>query len=120
ASVGRTILAGYHWFTDWGRDTMISLPGLCLCTRRFNDARAILATFARFVDHGMLPNRFPDAGETPDYNTADATLWYFEALAQYERSSGDQQRPQGPRGIDDAAPLPGPVDGFVKPKHVSH
>lgn len=89
-SEGRTILAGYHWFTDWGRDTMIALPGLCLCTRRFDEARAILATFARFVDRGMLPNRFPDAGETPDYNTADATLWYFEALARYERASGDR------------------------------
>jgi len=87
---GRTILAGYHWFTDWGRDTMIALPGLCLCTQRFKEARDILATFARFADRGMLPNRFPDAGETPDYNTADATLWYFETLARYERTSGDR------------------------------
>jgi predicted glycogen debranching enzyme len=76
----RTIIAGYHWFSDWGRDTMIALPGLTLATRRFDDARSILLEFSRHVDCGMLPNRFPDAGETPEYNTVDATLWYFEAV----------------------------------------
>lgn len=80
---GRTVIAGYHWFSDWGRDTMISLPGLTLATGRGDDARKILRTFARYVDQGMLPNRFPDAGETPEYNTVDATLWYFKAIRSY-------------------------------------
>src|SRR6266516_4320734 len=76
----KTIIAGYPWFTDWGRDTMIALPGLTLATGRFDIARSILREFAKHVDRGMLPNRFPDAGETPEYNTIDATLWYFEAV----------------------------------------
>jgi len=76
----KTIIAGYHWFSDWGRDTMIALPGLTLATRRFDVAKRILSEFARHVDQGMLPNRFPDAGETPEYNTVDATLWFFEAV----------------------------------------
>lgn len=76
----KTVIAGYHWFSDWGRDTMIALPGLTLVTGRFDVARSILKEFARHVDRGMLPNRFPDAGETPEYNTVDATLWYFEAI----------------------------------------
>ena len=77
---GSTIIAGYPWFSDWGRDTMIALPGLALSTGRYDDARGILLAFAAAVDRGMLPNRFPDAGETPEYNTVDATLWYFEAI----------------------------------------
>jgi predicted glycogen debranching enzyme len=82
---GTSIIAGYHWFGDWGRDTMISLPGLALATGRPELARSILLTFSRFVDKGMLPNRFPDAGEQPEYNTVDATLWYVEAVrACYE------------------------------------
>ncbi|MGA7934936.1 MAG: amylo-alpha-1,6-glucosidase [Kovacikia sp.] len=80
---GKTIIAGYPWFGDWGRDTMISLPGLTLATGRPEVARSILRTFARYVDQGMLPNRFPDAGEVPEYNTVDATLWYFEAVWAY-------------------------------------
>ncbi|HEY7125255.1 MAG TPA: amylo-alpha-1,6-glucosidase [Ktedonobacterales bacterium] len=87
-----SIIAGYHWFTDWSRDTMISLPGLTLATGRFEEARALLETFARYLNRGMLPNRFPDSGEDltdADYNTADATLWYFHALDQYLRVSGD-------------------------------
>jgi predicted glycogen debranching enzyme len=88
---GRTIIAGYHWFGDWGRDTMISLPGLTLTTGRHNTAREILRTFAKFVDQGMLPNRFPDAGEVPEYNTADATLWYFEAIRVYVEHTGDTE-----------------------------
>jgi predicted glycogen debranching enzyme len=76
----KTIIAGYHWFSDWGRDTMIALSGLTLVTKRFDVARSILKEFARHVDQGMLPNRFPDAGETPEYNTVDATLWFFEAV----------------------------------------
>jgi predicted glycogen debranching enzyme len=86
---GLTVMAGYHWFGDWGRDTMIALPGLTLATGRPAAARSILTTFARFVDRGMLPNRFPDAGETPEYNTVDATLWYFEAIRAYHRATGD-------------------------------
>ena len=76
----QTIIAGYHWFADWGRDTMIALPGLTLATGRYEIAKSILVEFARHVDQGMLPNRFPDAGETPEYNTVDATLWFFEAV----------------------------------------
>src|SRR5215472_6915887 len=76
----RTVVAGYHWFSDWGRDTMIALPGLTLTTGQPETAKSILREFSRHVDRGMLPNRFPDAGETPEYNTVDATLWFFEAV----------------------------------------
>lgn len=86
---GMSVIAGYHWFGDWGRDTMISLPGLLLSTGRAEAARRILTTFARFVDQGMLPNRFPDAGEAPEYNTVDATLWYFEAIRAYHAATTD-------------------------------
>lgn len=86
---GHSVIAGYPWFGDWGRDTMIALPGLTLATGRPQLAASILRTFAGFVDQGMLPNRFPDAGETPEYNTADATLWYFEAIRAYHAATGD-------------------------------
>ncbi|WP_353069162.1 amylo-alpha-1,6-glucosidase [Tunturibacter empetritectus] len=76
-------IAGYHWFGDWGRDTMISLPGLMLATGKHELAREILLHYVQFIDGGMLPNRFPDAGEQPEYNTVDATLWFFEAIRQY-------------------------------------
>jgi predicted glycogen debranching enzyme len=89
ASGGRTVIAGYPWFADWGRDTMISLPGLTLSTGRSEVAAQILRTFARFVDGGMLPNRFPDSAEHPEYNTADATLWYFVALQEYLAATAD-------------------------------
>src|ERR1035438_1377601 len=79
----KTVIAGYHWFSDWGRDTMIALPGLALTTGRYDVARSILRTFARHVDRGMLPNRFPDADETPEYNTVDATLWFIDAVRSY-------------------------------------
>lgn len=85
----KTVIAGYHWFSDWGRDTMIALPGLTLPTGRHDVARSILRTFAKHVDQGMLPNRFPDAGETPEYNTVDATLWFFEAARAYLAYTGD-------------------------------
>jgi predicted glycogen debranching enzyme len=78
-----TIIAGYPWFTDWGRDTMIAFTGLVLVPRRFDEARKILLAFSRYSDRGMLPNRFPDAGEVPEYNTVDATLWYFQAIFAY-------------------------------------
>src|SRR5438094_749965 len=86
---GMSVIAGYHWFGDWGRDTMISLPGLVLTTGRPAVARRILTTFARFVDRGMLPNRFPDAGDAPEYNTVDATPWYIEAIRAYHAATGD-------------------------------
>jgi predicted glycogen debranching enzyme len=85
----KTVIAGYHWFSDWGRDTMIALPGLTLPTGKPEVARSILRTFAQHVDQGMLPNRFPDAGEIPEYNTVDATLWFFEAARAYLAYTGD-------------------------------
>jgi predicted glycogen debranching enzyme len=86
---GKTIIAGHHWFGDWGRDTMIALAGLTLATGRPEVAKQILLAFSRFVDRGMLPNRFPDAGGSPEYNTIDATLWYFEAIRQYFAATND-------------------------------
>jgi predicted glycogen debranching enzyme len=86
---GKTIIAGYPWFSDWGRDTMISLPGLTLATGRSDIARSILRTFSKYIDRGMLPNRFPDVGEEPEYNTVDATLWYFEAIRAYYSATED-------------------------------
>ena len=85
----KTIIAGYHWFSDWGRDTMIALPGLTLTTGKHDVARSILRTFAKHVDQGMVPNRFPDAGETPEYNSVDATFWFFEASRSYLAYTGD-------------------------------
>ena len=84
-----TVIAGYPWFTDWGRDTMIALPGLTLATGKFEVARDILLAFAECLDQGMLPNVFPDAGGTPEYNTVDATLWFFEAIRQYLDRTND-------------------------------
>jgi predicted glycogen debranching enzyme len=86
---GRSIIAGYHWFGDWGRDTMIALPGLTLTTGRSEVARQILIAFSRYVDGGMLPNNFPDAGGKPEYNTVDAALWYFESVRQYFDATQD-------------------------------
>ena len=86
---GRSIIAGYHWFGDWGRDTMIALPGLTLATGRAGVARQILLAFSRYVDKGMLPNNFPDAGGKPEYNTVDAALWYFESIRQYFEATQD-------------------------------
>jgi predicted glycogen debranching enzyme len=86
---GRSIIAGYHWFGDWGRDTMIALPGLTLATGRADVAKRILLAFSRYVDGGMLPNNFPDAGGKPEYNTVDAALWYFEAIRQYFAETQD-------------------------------
>jgi len=80
---GRTIVAGYPWFTDWGRDTFIALRGLCLAAGRFDDARTILLEWAGAVSDGMLPNRFPDRGETPEYNAVDASLWYVVAVHEF-------------------------------------
>ncbi len=86
----KTVIAGYHWFEDWGRDSLISLPGLTLVTGRFKDAREILLTFKSYYHKGIIPNRFPDrAGEKPIYNTVDATLWFFNAILQYLKYTGD-------------------------------
>jgi predicted glycogen debranching enzyme len=87
---GRSIIAGYHWFADWGRDTMIALAGLTLTTGRADIARQILLAFARYVDGGMLPNNFPDSSGGPEYNTADASLWFFEAVRQYFAATDDR------------------------------
>ena len=86
---GSTVIAGYHWFGDWGRDTMIALPGLTLSTGRPEIARTILQTFAQFVDAGMLPNRFPDDGEAPEYNTVDAALWFIDTVRGYHAATHD-------------------------------
>ncbi|MBM3277107.1 MAG: glycogen debranching enzyme family protein [Candidatus Handelsmanbacteria bacterium] len=85
-----TLVAGYHWFTDWGRDSMISLPGICLVTGRHAEARSILLAFSEHLSQGMIPNRFPDAGEEPEYNTVDATLWFFVAVYKYLHYTGDR------------------------------
>ncbi len=85
----KTIIAGYPWFTDWGRDSMISLPGLLLSTGRYSEARGLLRAFASFTHQGLIPNRFPDSGEAPEYNTVDATLWMFHAIDRYLEATGD-------------------------------
>lgn len=85
----KTVIAGYPWFTDWGRDTFICLPGLCLVTGRYAEARQIIAAFAAYISEGMIPNRFPDAGEVPEYNTIDASLWFVRAVGRYLAYTGD-------------------------------
>jgi predicted glycogen debranching enzyme len=91
ATAASSIIAGYPWFTDWGRDTMISLPGLATALRRYDLASDILRTYARFMDRGMLPNTFPESGEAPEYNTADAALWMFLALDDYLQAKLDPE-----------------------------
>ena len=86
---GKTVIAGYPWFSDWGRDTMIALNGLTLATNRTEIAQKILLEFSNHLSMGMLPNRFPDAGDEAEYNTVDATLWYFEAIRAYAEKTGD-------------------------------
>jgi len=86
----QTVIAGYPWFTDWGRDTFISLPGLCLVTGRLDVAWQVIASFAAHVSEGMVPNRFPDAGEQPEYNTIDASLWFIHAIDRYLAASEDE------------------------------
>lgn len=87
----KTILAGYPWFADWGRDTMIALQGLTLPTKRFEDAKEILWTFSKYVRNGLVPNMFPDEGEAPLYNTVDASLWYFHSVHEYLRYTGTEE-----------------------------
>jgi len=86
---GFTVIAGYPWFSDWGRDTMIALSGLTLSTNRPEIAKNIILEYAEHISDGMIPNRFPDEGEQPEYNTVDATLWYFEAIRAYIENTGD-------------------------------
>jgi len=86
----KSVIAGYHWFGDWGRDSLISLPGLTLVTARFGEAREILLTFKQYCHEGIIPNRFPDqAGDKPAYNTVDATLWFFNGILQYLKYTKD-------------------------------
>lgn len=85
----KTVLAGYPWFTDWGRDTMIALQGLTLSTKRFGEAREILESFSRYVSNGLIPNMFPDDGQEPLYNTVDASLWYFHSVHEYLKYTGN-------------------------------
>jgi predicted glycogen debranching enzyme len=87
----RTVIAGYHWFTDWGRDTMISLEGLTLSTHRYREAGYILRTFAHYVRDGLIPNMFPDGQREGLYHTADASLWFFHAMERYRLATGDQE-----------------------------
>lgn len=89
---GQTVVAGYPWFTDWGRDTFIALPGLCLVTERYESAWHIIESFCAHVSEGMVPNRFPDAGEQPEYNAIDASLWFIHAVDQYLAYSHDETR----------------------------
>ncbi|HSK73975.1 MAG TPA: amylo-alpha-1,6-glucosidase, partial [Pyrinomonadaceae bacterium] len=88
---GKTVIAGYHWFSDWGRDTMIALPGLTLATNRAEIAKDILLEFSNHISQGMIPNRFPDASETPEYNNVDGTLWYFEAVRAFVEKTEDYE-----------------------------
>jgi predicted glycogen debranching enzyme len=87
----KTIIAGYHWFTDWGRDTMISLEGLTLATGRYSEARHILRTFSNYICDGLIPNMFPERDKTGLYHTADATLWFFHALHRYLVFTADRE-----------------------------
>src|SRR5262249_62035483 len=87
----RTVIAGYHWFTEWGRDTMISLEGLTLVTGRAQEAALILRTFAGYVRDGLIPNMFPDGERQGLYHTADATLWFFHAIGRYLDATNDRE-----------------------------
>lgn len=102
-TTGKTIIAGYPWFTDWGRDTFIALRGLCLATGRLDDARSILLAWASAVSDGMLPNRFPDRGEAPEFNAVDAALWFVVAVHDFLTVApriGEQDRETLARAVD--------------------
>jgi predicted glycogen debranching enzyme len=90
-SDGTSVLAGYPWFADWGRDSFISLPGLLLATKRFAQAKQVLSVFASYVSQGMIPNHFDDYNSEPHYNTVDASLWFVHAAHEYLRLSGDRE-----------------------------
>ena len=91
----QTIVAGYPWFTDWGRDTFIALRGLCLATGRLDEARGILLSWVGSISKGMLPNRFPDHGEEPEYNSVDASLWFVVAVHDFLKAAAQQGKPVG-------------------------
>ena len=122
---GASLIAGYPWFNDWGRDTMISLAGLTLSTGRREIAERILRSFAPFIRHGLIPNRFPDQGEgvleQACYNTVDGTLWFFQALADHHAATGSRGPDPGavsPAGSDHrAAHRRHPVSrsGWIRP-----
>jgi predicted glycogen debranching enzyme len=99
---GRTVIAGYPWFTDWGRDTFIAMRGLCLATGRLPEARDILVEWAGALSEGMLPNRFPDGGEQPEFNSVDASLWYVVCVGELLRSAGDGEAAASAPLLDDA------------------
>ena len=86
---GRTVLAGFPWFTDWGRDTFIAMRGLTLANPRLDDAEKILLAWSGAVSQGMLPNRFPDAGDAPEYNSVDASLWFIVAVHEFCAARGE-------------------------------
>jgi predicted glycogen debranching enzyme len=88
-SVEKSVIAGYHWFESWGRDTFVSMPGLLLVTGRLEEARMIFLGFKKYCTHGLIPNFLPDRGGSPAYNTVDATLWYINAVLQYLKYTGD-------------------------------
>jgi predicted glycogen debranching enzyme len=96
---GKTIIAGYPWFTDWGRDTFIALRGLCIATGRMAEARDILIAWSSTVSQGMVPNRFPDRGEQPEFNSVDASLWYVNAVQEYLNALGRGK--DTPAALDD-------------------
>src|SRR4029077_20166793 len=97
---GQTIVAGYPWFTDWGRDTFIAMRGLCLATGRLDDARAILLEWAGAVSEGMLPNRFSDRGEAPEFNAVDAALWYVVAVHDFLQAAPRVAAPERQTLVD--------------------
>lgn len=92
---GLSVIAGYPWFGDWSRDALVAFPGLFLATGRWNEAPALLDTFARHVHQGLLPNQFPEGGETTRYNAADAPLWFIYAVQAYHRATHDDERARG-------------------------
>src|SRR5439155_14046829 len=93
---GLTIVAGYPWFTDWGRDAFVALRGLCLSTGRLDEARDILLEWAGSVSEGMLPNRFPDRGDAPEFNSVDASLWYVVAVHDFLETCRRSKRSVAP------------------------
>ena len=112
---GKTIVAGYPWFTDWGRDTFIALRGLCIATERLDDAGDILLQWSKVVSAGMLPNRFPDQGDTPEYNSVDASLWYVVAVYEFleaVRSRGRRFAKRDEKSLTDA--VQAILDGYAK------
>jgi predicted glycogen debranching enzyme len=112
---GKTIVAGYPWFTDWGRDTFISMRGLCLATGRLEEARDILLEWSRVVSEGMLPNRFPDRGDAPEYNSVDASLWYVIAAHELlENLKGSQQRLTNAQESALRAAIEAILEGYAK------